>query len=258
MSERFSADRFLDVLECEGLELAERGRRRGPGATIQACPGWTVNDLVGHVGWVYRWVASVVGERRSVPPSADERAALGDPDPSDPDGVRARLLEAHHRLVKLLRDAPVDLGCWTIWPGSTAREFWIRRMVHETVVHRIDAEDDGTAGTSLGRVLNPVVAADGVDEMVCGFARRYSTWLRAESHVVLTLRSTDADGTWWIRMGPDEPTFGRGPAPTRTAAHVEGTAGELLLLLWNRRTPDGLDVIGDPEVLEAWRRGSHL
>lgn len=76
--------------------------------------------------------------------------------------------------------------------------------------------------------------------------------------MLLTLRPTDAGGAWWIRMGPDDPELGRGPAPTRAAAHVEAKAGELLLLLWNRRTADGLDVAGDREILDVWRRGSHL
>jgi uncharacterized protein (TIGR03083 family) len=258
MTDRLDADAYLGVLDQEGGRLVEASRRRGPAAPIDACPGWTVSDLATHLGVVYRWVTLIVEEHRSEPPRIDG-ASLADPNPSDADGVMGRLEAAHDEIVQTLRKAPTDLRCWTTWaiPGAP-RDFWLRRMVHETLVHRIDAEDKGTTGPTLGQELDAMVAADGIDEMVCGFARRFEKHLRAETDVVLTLRPTDADGSWWIRMSPDAPSFGRGPAPDRPAAHVEGTAGELLLLLWNRRSTVGLDVAGDPAVLEAWRQGSHL
>ena len=34
---------------------------------------------------------------------------------------------------------------------------------------------------------------------------------------------------------------------------VSGSASDLHLLLWNRRTGDGLDVEGDPSLLASWR-----
>jgi hypothetical protein len=63
---------------------------------------------------------------------------------------------------------------------------------------------------------------------------------------------------WWARIGPDEPTFGRGTAPAGVDVEVTGHPGALLLLLWNRRPYTGLDVRGDPRVLDLWAAGAHL
>ena len=45
-------------------------------------------------------------------------------------------------------------------------------------------------------------------------------------------------------------------APRAPDAEVHARAGELLLLLWNRRTADGLDIRGDHAVLQEWERGA--
>jgi uncharacterized protein (TIGR03083 family) len=259
MSHGFDADGYLDVLARDADALMAAARARGPEAAIQACPGWTVNDLTAHLGMVYRFVGAFVRQQRTTPLTMEDRAAFADPDPADVDGVVARLVTASGSMLAALRDAPADLDCWTTWPvSSSARDFWIRRMVCETLVHRVDAEDDGTAGPTLGQTLDPAVAADAIDEMVCGFAQRYTATLRAEAPVLLTLQPTDAPGRWWIGIGPEEPAFGAGPAPGEADAHVEGAAGELALLLWNRRTADGLSVAGDPAGLAGWRAGAHL
>ncbi|GAA1329006.1 hypothetical protein GCM10009610_65810 [Pseudonocardia xinjiangensis] len=46
-------------------------------------------------------------------------------------------------------------------------------------------------------------------------------------------------------LGPDEPTFGHGPASAVADTEVRALCGELLLLLRNRRTSDGMDVRDD-------------
>ena len=255
---KLNSQALLPVLSDEGVRLTAAARRRGLEAAVPACPGWTVRDLAAHLGWVYRWVATIVEQQREVPPARDD-PSLVDPDPGDGDGVMTRLTLAHEQLIELLQTVTPDLRCWTTWPApGPPRDFWIRRMVHETVVHRVDADHDASGDLTLGRDLDPLVAADGIDEMICGFARRFERHLRSPDAALLTLRPTDADGSWWTRLSGEPPTFGRGCPGTRSDAHVEGRAGELLLLLWNRRSAQGLSVSGDSAVLEAWRRGAHL
>ncbi len=54
--------------------------------------------------------------------------------------------------------------------------------------------------------------------------------------------------------------FGTDGLPLRQAAAesadctVEGSASDLYLLLWNRRTVDGLAVTGDASLLDHWRQ----
>lgn len=255
-----SADRSLDLIRSEADLAAESLVGRLDDAVVY-CPGWTGRDLALHLAGVYRWVTHMVREQLDAPPGKDVRVGLfTDPDPSDDTGVLQRLRDGADSVTGALRDAPSDATVWTVWDaGLSGREFWIRRQLHETVVHRVDAqntgrkESDALSGTELDRE----VAADGVDEMMLGFAVRY-TKLRLDTAATLALVATDVDHAWWAALGPDTPVFGRGAPPGPAATTVRGSAGELLLLLWNRRAPDGLDVQGDPGLLAQWRDKARL
>lgn len=216
-----------------------------------------MRDLAAHVGWVYRWAAVIVGDERAHSPGREERTALEEQHPEDDTGVMQRLNEAHTELASTLRNASGDLSCWTIWPATLARDFWIRRMVHETLIHRLDIQSAGRPVTAGGADLATSIAAGGVDEMICGFASRYSKRLRTGTAATLLLASTDTGHRWWVRIGPDAPEFGRG-SPRRPDAEVHGRAGELLLLLWNRRTADGLEVRDGTGIIGTWARKAHL
>jgi hypothetical protein len=78
--------------------------------------------------------------------------------------------------------------------------------------------------------------------------------MRTDVERTIALRATDADARWHVRLTPGDPgdlvaTREEGAAECAVA----GTASDLYLLLWNRRSPDGLDVSGDPVVLDLWR-----
>src|SRR6516165_11218713 len=56
--------------EAAAFEAAARqaaGAEAAPG--VPSCPGWTVTDLVLHLGMVHRVVARVIGERMQRPPA---------------------------------------------------------------------------------------------------------------------------------------------------------------------------------------------
>jgi uncharacterized protein (TIGR03083 family) len=230
-------------------------------SSIPYCAGWTGRDLACHLAGVYRWAATVVAKGLDRPPAAEDRAALfADPDPADDTGVLRRLREGSELIVATLQAAPVDLECWTIWPGGTPRDFWIRRQLHETVVHCVDARNAGLteAAAEAGAQLPAQLCADGVDEMVVGFSSRYSRKLQRAAPATLALHSSDTGHSWWIRIGPDGPVGGRGVGDEPAATTVRGRCCELLLLLWNRRPAQGLDVAGDTELLVDWRTNGHL
>jgi uncharacterized protein (TIGR03083 family) len=221
-------DERLALLESEGALFVATARVHDLAALVPGCPGWTLRELIAHLGLVYRWVTRVVRDGRPGPPDRAERCSLEDPDPGDGSALVERAQVAHADLVDALRAAPPDLDCWTVWPAASARSFWIRRQLFETLVHRVDAQNSAAARVADGADLVPRVAADGVDEMVCGFLRRYAGQLRADTGVTLALHATDTDGRWWIRLGPDAPTSGRGAVDTGPRdAQVEATVGEL-------------------------------
>ena len=53
MSTRLSPDAYLDHLSHDGARLSELGRMIDLETAVPSCPGWTMQDLVGHCGEVY-------------------------------------------------------------------------------------------------------------------------------------------------------------------------------------------------------------
>ncbi|OBA63329.1 hypothetical protein A5647_05800 [Mycobacterium sp. 1100029.7] len=252
----FSDADYVEALDSYGRRLIEAAHERTSDAEIPFCSGWTLGELVNHLDAVYRWTAVVVGE------ACTQRPRLADfenDDVTDFAGALRRLSGAHSLLVERLHLASDDLACWTIWNVTSSRTFWARRMLHETVIHGVDVENAGVSTAPIGGAGLPTpIAADGVDEMVCGFAGRYAKTLRTQHPAVLELSTTDTDQRWWVNISTETPQFGRGaspvPADTRLLAH----SGEVLLLLWNRRSTDGLAVDGRHDVLDIWAREAHL
>ncbi len=159
-------------------------------------------------------------------------------------------LDGHAGLVAALSAAPADLECWTFLRAPSPLAHWARRQAHETAIHRVDTEL--AAGTALSPI-DAAFAADGVDELLCGFVPRRSTRLRAERPASLRVRSTDAGAAWLLRMESDGVTSTRedeaAPSAAVTACTVSGTAADLYLALWNRRGREQLTVEGDDAVL---------
>ena len=136
---------------------------------------------------------------------------------------------------------------WRILPAPSPLKFWARRQAHETAIHRVDAE------SALGRqpTIDGQFAVDGIDELLLGFMSRPRGRLVADPPVSLAVRAVDAETDWTIKIEPGSREVTRGVA--RGDCFVEAAAGDLYLLLWNRRTADGLKVSGDAKVLELWR-----
>ena len=71
--------------------LAESAAAAGPDAAVPTTPGWTISDLVAHVGQTQHWVAEII-ERRIIDPTQlpSEMAVL----PTDPREWQAWLSES--------------------------------------------------------------------------------------------------------------------------------------------------------------------
>nr|MDT0667734.1 maleylpyruvate isomerase N-terminal domain-containing protein [Micromonospora sp. DSM 115978] len=101
-------------------------------AQVPGCPGWAVEDLVGHLGTIHRWAATIV------------RTGKVAEEPPAPSGTPSELLawfdEGRAELVATLLGVDSDRECWTFGPRPRTAGFWIRRQAHETAVHRWDLE----------------------------------------------------------------------------------------------------------------------
>jgi uncharacterized protein (TIGR03083 family) len=227
---------YVAALRREGARLADAAERVGLRAPVAACPGWTVADLVWHVGGVHDFWRRIVEQRAA--DRAEVKRTLTRPADGELVGWYRAGLE---RLAGVLDATDPAIPVWT-WSPQKDAGFVRRRMAQETVVHRVDAE---LAGGTVSPV-DPALAVDGIDEFLEFFAPD-----RAEGAAPLDgsvhLHATDAEGEWLVTAAGDQLRFSRGHA--KGDAAVMGPAADLLLLLW-RRGHGPVEVMGDRAVLD--------
>lgn len=240
-------DDLLDALAREGATYTAAIERAEPDAPVPSCPDWTVRDLVHHTSGVHRWATRVVQDR-SDGPIDDELEAIAGGWPSDQD-LAPWFRAGHALLVDALRSAPDDLDCWAFLRAPTPLAFWARRQLHETAIHRVDAEL--ASGAVSGVPLEQAV--DGIDELLTGFLPRRSSRLRPERPSTIAVQPTDADAAWLVTAGPDGATTERERPGVAADVVVRAPAADLYLVVWNRRDLHGIEVEGDASLLDLWR-----
>lgn len=190
-------------------------------APVPGCPDWTLRDLTRHVGTVHRWaLAQATGAPR------EPRRTVPDDELAGWFTVGADQLHAGLAAADPAAACPTFAG-----PGQVA--FWVRRMAHELLVHRVDAQ---RAGRLEPDPLDPLLAADGIAEVVEVMLPRLADQENGPRRPLVLLTP---EGSWTV----DVPGAG-GPAPVT----VRGRSGDVLLALWGRSAAVAVD---DPE---AWDR----
>ncbi len=230
-------------------ELVTAVRREGEGiaaaasmgidATIPACDGWDVVDLVEHVSKIYARVGSLVSNRVTEQPDRVVELPAG-----EPVEVLRDLLD---ELVSALSESEPDTPVWN-WDPSAPQvaAFWARRMAHESSVHRFDAQ----AAHGVMQPIDADLASDGIDELVDTLVHR----IYGRDNVVgptgtVRLHSVDHDA-WLLQLTADGVhRIGTVDAPDVTA---NGTSSALLLAALGRVPWTALDVAGDVELLTSW------
>jgi uncharacterized protein (TIGR03083 family) len=248
---------LIAVLRTQGRLLGDAATATELTTPVPTCPGWTVRDLLLHVGGVHRWAATVVGEARTGPVDIEQPYDIVDRLPDD-DGLLDWFRTGHADLVATLARAPSDLACWTFLPGPAPLAVWARRQAHETTVHRVDAEFAAVGAPSSVR---PDVARDGIDELLTCFVSGRNRRLRAKAERTLHVQATDVDAHWTVRIGQDGPVTERVMGITRADDVVSGPATALYLALWNRTLWDGLTVTGTTTragLAERWSAAVHV
>ncbi|GAA2914017.1 maleylpyruvate isomerase family mycothiol-dependent enzyme [Streptosporangium fragile] len=232
--------RMADVLHGEDMSTP-----------VPACPGWDLAGLVSHTGGVHRWVAAMV---RDLAERRYDRRAMDMGMPADADGYAAWLREGAVFLPEALLSHDPQAPVWA-WGGDRRVRFWSRRMLHETVVHRIDAE----LALGLPVSVDEDVAADGVEEFLDVLP--YARWnpavaeLRGAGETISLQAGTGAG--WVITLGPGRFHHRRSPQPGDVTLRA-ATAADLLQVVWGRRDPDDHAVEGDAGLLAWWRERSRI
>jgi uncharacterized protein (TIGR03083 family) len=237
---------YIDAIEIDGDLLATAAEKTSLDADIPSCPGWTVRDLLKHITYVHSWAAGYVAEALTKRVERLSEAEVMQ-SASDDSTAIARFRDGYNALARTLSGAPPDLNCWTFLEAPSPLIFWARRQAHETAIHRVDAELARGAPSPFPAAF----AADGIDELLMGFARRDKRELIAETARTLILHATDVGASWSVRFAPEGGEVERGSAAGDCT--VSGPAVALYLLLWNRSDASIVEVTGDRSPLDAWR-----
>jgi uncharacterized protein (TIGR03083 family) len=247
-------DRYHAELDAETARLAALSHGADPALPVPTCPTWTLGELVRHVGCGDLWAAEIV-ERRATGPVPNVDAGL-------PDGADARsawLTGAARRLADAVRDRGPRQPVWS-WGADRTAGFWLAKMVHDTLVHRLDAE------LALGHAGEVAIdlAADGVTDLLMSIAvlsppdsaDPVFAGLRGAGET-LHFHATDPGlgeaGEWRVRRTQAGVEWQPGHGKADVA--VRGPARELLLVLNRRTAPEqaaGLEVFGDRELFYHW------
>ncbi|WP_339133982.1 maleylpyruvate isomerase family mycothiol-dependent enzyme [Streptomyces sp. f51] len=218
---------------------------------VPSCPGWTLADLVKHTGSVQRWFSALLHARVQEPPrTRDVDLRL----PEQWEGYADWLADSATVAAVAFAATDPDLPMWA-WGVDQHARFWARRMLFETLLHRVDAEE----ALGLRPTVDRPLAVDGVDEFLVNlpFAGSFAPGvanLRGPDRTI-RFRATDGDGDWLVRLRPDG--FGLDPsgaAAGSAEATVRGTAANLLLLVYGRldRHAEGVECEGDEDLLTLW------
>ncbi|MFI7602209.1 maleylpyruvate isomerase family mycothiol-dependent enzyme [Actinoplanes sp. NPDC049681] len=249
-----SYDIHCAAVERESAQFVRVVTGADPTVPVPSCPGWTLAALITHTGGVHRWFAGLLRELvQERPARRDVRLDL----PSAPEEYPRWLAEGAAAADTVLRATDPDAAMWT-WGADPHARFWARRMLFETLVHRVDAE----RALGLPSQIDAVLAADGVDEFLTNlpYARPFApdvAKLRGDGETIL-FRCTDRDAEWVVRLRPDG--FGVEPAGLTPDATVRAPAADLLLLVYGRseRDEDPFECRGDEDLLARWCANSRF
>ncbi len=237
----------IELLRAERIALATlRGADLTAG--VEGCPGWSLHDLLAHLAMVNRMAMRML----ITPPTSEAPAASERPPQQDNgDAIWDFLDDGMGRLLAEFESRDLTTPCCA-FVGPVTISWWLRRQLHETTVHRHDAQ---VAAGVIGSI-DPIVAADGVDEWldlqvdrgwaatdgVSGTIHLHATDLASDE-------AANGDGEWFIELG-DTLAWRHGHQKGDVA--LRGSRSDLLLAAWGRIPVSSLDTVGDVALFERF------
>jgi uncharacterized protein (TIGR03083 family) len=226
----------------EGHALAAAARTAGVDTQVPSCPDWQVADLLGHVGRLHRWVATIVESGGD-----DPGDHWSDTEPPAPEARIGWFDNGVDIVADALLRADPESPAWS-WTDDRTAGFWARRQANETAVHRWDAQ----SATGATEPIEHVLAVDGIDEFfaLIPFWRHESSLHGAGESI--HFHCTDGDGEWLVRLAADGVLVTREHAKGDVA--MRASASHLMLFLYGRTDQSGTEVFGDASLLDRWQQ----
>ncbi|NUW39031.1 maleylpyruvate isomerase N-terminal domain-containing protein [Nonomuraea rhodomycinica] len=215
---------------------ASRAAAMDEAPLVPSCPGWSVADLVVHLGGVHRGLTRVIEDRLPGLPDLGDLSFLrlpadltGWPLPENapnrgpiPRGLLEWFAEGAALLEESFRAHDPGTPAWT-WSAERNVGFWARMQAIEAAVHRWDAENAlGAAGP-----VDPEQAADAVTQtfQIMAPARRGWTQAPPGAGERYRFRRTDGSGVWTVRFDADDLHLSTSPPGTAEAGPATDGAG---------------------------------
>ncbi|MFF1383139.1 maleylpyruvate isomerase family mycothiol-dependent enzyme [Arthrobacter sp. NPDC058288] len=236
-----SPDRYLAELAgfLESLTAVARQPDDVLSRPVPACPGWTLEQLFGHLGSIERWAAAVVDGGQYVEEASPPAT-----------GAAAWFVEGTAPFFETMTGLDPAAPCWNFGPPPRTAGFWLRRQAHEHAIHLIDAS------RASGRAA-PVPAADfmldGVDEVLTMFTPRQMRLERMQPpKQAVAFHVPGVDGVGFDERSAGHWTVGGGPA----AASLTAPVADMYLGLWGRASLQDTAIIdGDADLALRVLRG---
>jgi uncharacterized protein (TIGR03083 family) len=237
--------------------LLAGARAAGPSVVVPTAHRWTVRDLVVHAGNVHDWAADILRTRVEQPQVFDAQpVGIGD---SFDELLFWYAARAGALLDLLLGDqVPDDTAVWTFGPPGTAA-FWPRRQAHEATMHALDATL--AAGEPVADALlplDPVLSADGVDEVLTVMLPRVASFVpRPSMPGGLLIVATDTGDRWELQPDGQIASAATDHETDANLTTLSGPASGLFAMVWRRAFLDadgaelGVGVTGDRAVVDA-------
>src|SRR4051812_40304414 len=175
----------VEAVERETSAFARALMKGDVQAQVPTCPDWTLLDLAKHVGEIMGFWSHVLAE------------GTGRPKPEIQDGPGPAptmwFTTIASALVGELKVTPPETEVWTWDPNDQSARFAARRIAHETVIHRFDAQ----SAVGNAQPIEPGLAADGIEEIFAMIGASTDSG-RGEGQT-LHLHGTDdgVDGNEW-------------------------------------------------------------
>jgi len=248
-------DTYLGHIRSNSALVAEAARR-GLEPDVPCCEGWTVLDLVGHLGEVQRQKELIVRERLQSPP----KKVIPIPESDLVDWFE----EGSAMLLDTLSAADPAEPVWTWHDPEQTVGFWYRRMAQEALIHRVDAEQ------SHGEVspVDEELAADGVDEILKVMLTPIPGWGSFDGVGKMVCLSVPGR-SWSLEEGrfsgaspvsgntyEDLLAFAFAPANADIDTSISGGAIPMDLWLWGRGPLEDLTVDGDHDLAATLRQAA--
>jgi uncharacterized protein (TIGR03083 family) len=241
-SGRLDPQRYFESIDADTERLLAMADR-GLDAPVPRCPGWTVADVVRHVGQVYEHKVRVMADNAwptHWPP--EEFEAL---DPVD------FLVDAKAHLFAEFANHQLDDQTTTFSDADTTVAFWVRRMALEIAVHRLDGE--GAQGD-----VTPIpddVAVDGVDEVLTVMLGGpwWESRVKTEHPVDAVVGIETGSRRWLCNVSATRADIGQ-DLMIPAAVTISGDPEPVFLWLWGRADDDRVTVTGSREVAREFRQ----